>query len=206
MNTELILNDDIDILNASSPTKDITISVKDVMTTLNLVSESYNVENISDISTSMFNTMLLNVGCRLIKPSRLYYTIRNDRKFIDYKSLVNLSNIYVYICFIYNKGISIRGFSNFLGISMMHSTSEYDNLDNCLTKISVFLKKCDNELQMNNARDSKQAILQLAYNNYVHAWNGDIKANEIKSSYKSLDDIRRERLEASPKTSADGVQ
>lgn len=206
MNTELTLNDDIDILNVSSPTKDITISVKDVITTLNLVSESYNVENIYDISTSMFNTMLLNVGCRLIKPSRLYYTLINGKRNVDYISIVNLSNIYVYICYLYNKGISLSGFSNFLGISMISNINDYNNLDNCLTRVSNFLKKCDNELQMNNARDSKQAILQLAYNNYVHAWNGDIKANEIKSSFKSLDDIRRERLEASPKMSADGAQ
>ena len=85
--------------------------------------------------------------------------------------------------------------------SFKDMVSSYDNLENCLTKLVSFLKKSDNDLQMANARDSKQSILQLAYNNYVHAWNGDIKANEIKSSYKSLDDIRRERLQMS----ADGV-
>ena len=71
-----------------------------------------------------------------------------------------------------------------------------DNLENCLTKVADFLKKADNELQLSNARDSKQAILQLAYNNFVHGWNGTIQSNTIKSSYKTLEDIKRERLES----------
>ena len=184
-----------------SPNNDTSVSLNDIMTSINLVAESMNIEDINEISTAKFNVLLLNVGMRLINPSRLYYIKYNNKRHCDYNTLNILSKVYVYICFIYNKGISLRGFSNFLGISLLDDNSSYDNLENCLTKLVSFLKKSDNDLQMANARDSKQSILQLAYNNYVHAWNGDIKANEIKSSYKSLDDIRRERLQMS----ADGV-
>lgn len=196
MNTVLQDIEDDNILNAISPNKDITVSIKDVINTLDMVSESYNIEDMYECSTAKFNTMLYNVGCRLIKPSRLYYILYNNKVRVDYNCIMSLANMYVYICYLYNKGISLRGFSNFLGLSMMHNTKDYDNLENCLTKVADFLKKADNELQLSNARDSKQAILQLAYNNFVHGWNGTIQSNTIKSSYKTLEDIKRERLES----------
>jgi len=79
-----------------------------------------------------------------------------------------------------------------LGINYINNSDIY-GLDEALSQIAVRINKSDNELQQMNARDSHQAILNIAYNNYRHAWNGDIRANEIKSSIKTLDDIRRER-------------
>ena len=59
------------------------------------------------------------------------------------------------------------------------------------------MTELDNECQKSKARDSKQPILQLAYNNYVHGWNGEIKRKEITSTIKTLDDIKNARLEMS---------
>lgn len=59
------------------------------------------------------------------------------------------------------------------------------------------IDKADNMLQLAKARDSKQSILNLAYNNYKHNWSGNIRENEIKSTTKTLEDIKRERLEKS---------
>ena len=197
---------DDDIFTVVSPNKDVVITLNEILDKLDIIAKSNNIEDINEISTARFNTLLLNIGMLLIKPSRIYLNNHNGKSCSDYNIITILANVYVYICFIYNKGISLRGFSNFLGIGMIQTTNSIENMDNCLTKIQNFLKKSDNALQMSNARDSKQAILQLAYNNYVHGWNGDIKSNEIKASYKSLDDIRRDRLAMSDNVSADGVQ
>ena len=95
---------------------------------------------------------------------------------------------------------SISGFLNFCGIDINYfnkgnNTPELS--DNLRARIAEKLKLQDSELQKANARDSKQAVLNLAYNNYVHGWSGEIKRTEVSSVVKSLDDIKRERLEMS---------
>lgn len=207
MNENLTTIDESEVFTVVSPNKDITITVNDITEMLNNIAKVENIESLYDISTSRFNTLLLLIGKRLIRPSRLYYTSYNGKNRVDYNTIKTIANIYVYICYVYNKGISLSGFSNLLGVITVLDTSlSWENMDSSLSKIQSFLKKADNELQMSNARDSKQAILQLSYNNYVHGWNGDIRSNEIKASAKSLDDIRRERLAMSDNLSADDGQ
>ena len=175
----------------------ITITSDDIIERLKQEASTHNLlddEAILGCSTSLFNIILMNVGKSLIKPSRVCFYNKNGRDCTNIDTINKLCDMYIYICYIYNKGLSLSAFKMFLGLGISYNnTSNIYMLDETLSQISNRINKSDNELQQMNARDSHQAILNIAYNNYRHAWNGDIRANEIKSSIKTLDDIRRDR-------------
>jgi len=189
-------NNDDDLILVSNDCN-ITITSNDIIERLKQEASSHNLlddEAILGCATSLFNIILMNVGKTLIKPSRVYFYNKNGRTSTNIDVINKLCDIYIYICYIYNKGLSLSAFKMFLGLGINYiNNSDIYGLDEALSQIAVRINKSDNELQQMNARDSHQAILNIAYNNYRHAWNGDIRANEIKSSIKTLDDIRRER-------------
>ena len=186
-----------DTMVITSPRHDITISLDEIVSNLNTIASGRGVESLYDCPTNLFNTMLYEVGCRFIKGSKIYYSIVNNKSVIDYNVIKSIVSIYIYICFIYDKGISMRGFTDLLGLNTLMHPDDYEAIRAYLPQISEALKKADNDLQMARARDSKQAILQLAYNNYVHGWTGSIQSQTIKSTAKTLDDLKRERVEMS---------
>ena len=115
-----------------------------------------------------------------------------------------LSDIYINLSFIYDKRICIEYFMYFIGVQGSYinyvNQREYEN-NNMLNNMRPILRKklldADNALQLSKARDSNQSIMNLAYNNYQHNWSGQIKENEVQTVVKTLDDIKRERLEKS---------
>lgn len=115
-----------------------------------------------------------------------------------------LSDIYINLSFIYDKRICLEYFLSFIGASgcyMQYETVRLYENDPVLSNLFPLLRKkmadADNALQLAKARDSKQSIMNLAYNNYAHNWSGQIKENEVQTVVKTLDDIKRERLEKS---------
>lgn len=189
-----------------------SITKQDIYNALENSAINNGYENLNDISdtskcsSSKFNVMLKDIG-NIFKSTK---ALINTKDNLNYKSacvweydknkLLYLVNIYSDICFNFNKRCCISGFLNFCGITdnfIRYNEKEPLLSDNLRDKIVKRLAENDDEQQKNNARDSKQAILNLAYNNYVHGWNGEIKRNEINGALKSLDDIKRERLEMS---------
>lgn len=184
-----------DTMVITSPRHDITISLDEIVSNLNMIASGRGIESLYDCPTNLFNTMLYEVGTRLLRGSKIYYSIVNDKMVIDYNVLKLIVNIYIYICFMFDKGISMRGFTDLLGLNTLMHPTEFETMRAYLPQVAETLKKADNDLQMARARDSKQAILQLAYNNYVHGWTGSIQSQTIKSTAKTLDDLKRERVE-----------
>lgn len=195
--SDLIPNDD-NIVIVSDKNKD-GISTNEIISRLQMEASLKNLgddDAILGASTSLFNVILYSVGKNLIRPSMLYYYTQNGHNTVNVDALNKLCDVYIYICYIYNKGISLIGFRMFLGLGITsYIGSSIYGIEESLSQLIGKLNKSDNELQLMNARDSKQAILNIAYNNYKHAWNGDIRANEVKATAKTLEDIRRERVE-----------
>ena len=96
----------------------------------------------------------------------------------------------------YDKMLSLNGFLMFAGLGMFYGC-DYEKTPEITSELksvrAQWLKKIDDADAMRTqerAADSKQPILNIAYANFRHGWNGTIKANEIKTAVKTLADIR----------------
>lgn len=158
-------------------------------------------DGLCECSTSKYNNILMYVG-KLFKDTKALHNTSQGLPYnITYLNI--LLDMYIYLCFEYNKGLDYIGLYNFIGLSQfVYNESNINGYNSdALNKWLVYARKriddADDILQHNNARDSKQAILQLAYNNHRHNWAGEIRSNEMRSACKTLEDIKRERLEMS---------
>jgi len=187
-----------------------TITKTDIYGVLELSAINHGFDNLQDLkdnkkcSSMNFNIILQDIGTFFKSCRALVVTSPRDGVTWEYDKtkLLILTDIYINICYEYNKMCSIDGFLYFCGIgnsSYFNYQEKSVNLsDNLRAQIAERLREKDNLIQKMRARDSEQPILQLAYNNYEHGWNGEIKRNEIKSTIKTLDDIKNERLTMSP--------
>ena len=96
----------------------------------------------------------------------------------------------------YDKMLSLNGFLMFAGLGMFYGC-DYERLDKVRPELkpvrAQWLKKindADADRTEKRAADSKQPIMNIAYANYKHGWNGVIKSNEIRTTVKTLADIR----------------
>lgn len=168
---------------------DIVAKIKECAEGLGLDPDSLGDNQV--INSSVFNGVLLSyVGTNLIKPSKILYDANNRIKY-DRDKVLKISDVYIYLCNIYNKMICFSGFCNMIGYD--ERNGDAGSLRN-FSKLFEKLNAEDNLLMQSRARDSNQPILQLAYNNYRHNWNGQIKENAIKAEVKSLREIRQNRL------------
>ena len=91
--------------------------------------------------------------------------------------------------------LSVYGLGCFIGIDLsdQNYTALYysDELKRWTAEKAKNIEILDARRIEARATDSKQPILNIAYANYRHGWNGTIKANEIKSTVKTLADIRQ---------------
>lgn len=160
-------------------------------------------------SSFLFGEICLNVGKMLNDRRALWNTEHTKLNGLNKNNILLLSNIYIYLSTLYDKRICLEYFQNFMGCNGWYLTDDlrraYNN-DSVLNALKTQLLKkfdeADNTLQLSKARDSKQSILNLAYNNYRHNWSGQIQEQKLTSTVKTLEDIKRERLEKS----ADRVQ
>lgn len=211
MDTIKDINTDSDVLITYNNGADI-ITTQDIYNALRETAFKYGYENIDDISdnkkcsSARFCVMLKDIGNIFKSTKALITTTPGDIsgagiwEYDKYK-LLSLINIYGDICYIYNKRCSISGFLNFCGIGNTNYLTYREKQpllsENLRARIAERLNEKDDEHQKDRARDSEQPILQLAYNNYVHGWNGEIRRKEITSTIKTLDDIKNARLELS---------
>lgn len=153
--------------------------------------------DLNDCNSTQFSVCLYGIGKLFNDTKALYNNLAVDKEL-----LLQLSDVYIYLCSVYNKRICMLHYLHMLNLNdkyiytIHYRHSDYDiSLNNSLNSISEYLIKkfdeADNILQMNNARDSKVPIMNIAYNNYKHNWSGTIKSNEINTTAKSLADIKR---------------
>ena len=153
-------------------------------------------DDLKDVRTAVFNQILFDVGRGFFKPLKVFKLNNDIHNRYDTDKLNILLNIYIDLCLEYDKMLSIAGFVRFAGLGAGYG-SDYANdpsISDELKAVRPFwLKKiesADADRIQERATDSKQPILNIAYANYRHGWNGTIKANEIKSTVKTLTDIR----------------
>lgn len=157
--------------------------------------------DLSDARTGVFDNILADVGTGFIKRLDILRRADGYKNAYDTNKLNILLKLYIYLCFEYDKCITLIGYYSLCGIGI-HYLYDMSGLNNSeLNAFSSYARKtlddADNIRMQRRASDSKQALLNMAYANYRHNWNGQIKQNEIRTTVKTLDDIKRERLETS---------
>lgn len=155
-------------------------------------------DGLTDCPTAKFENILRAIG-KLFNDTRALREPLYNKYNISKLDMV--LSIYIYLCMEYNKGINLSGLYNTIGCGdrlFINPDSKFNNNTDGLNAWSEYarqkLDEADDILQHTNARDSRQAILQLAYNNHRHNWSGEIKSNETRATLKTLEDIRRDRL------------
>lgn len=156
------------------------------------------IDGLTDCPTAKFENILRAIGKMFNDTRALREPLYNK---FNISKLDIVLNIYIYLCMEFNKGINLSGLYSLIGCNerlFINPNSIYNYHDDGLNEWSCYarekLDEADDILQHTNARDSRQAILQLAYNNHRHNWSGVIKSNETRATLKTLDDIRRDRL------------
>lgn len=205
MDNEIIIDNIADNEPLFTYGDNITITTRDIYNTLNNVAIDYGLNGLTDlkdrekVSSAMFNNIILkSVGKRLFKQTKALKCSDNLNKY-DRDKLIILSYIYINICNIFDIMCTYDGFESLIGCgdNFLQQFENNDTLNAIKPLLTKTFTKVDNDIQKSKARDSKQAILNLAYNNYNHGWNGEIKQNEIKATAKTLEDIRQERMKIS---------
>lgn len=191
------------------------ITRRDVYNVLEQSAINHGLENglkdlAKECSSSKFSVILKDVGNLFKSTKALIITSASPDSYIynnnitweyDKFKLFELVPLYIDICYEYDKRVSLDGFLRFCGIGgvnyFCYKEKSVELSENLRARLAEVLTKSDDENQKNKARDSQQPILQLAYNNYVHGWSGEIERKEITSTVKTLDDIKKSRLELS---------
>ena len=176
------------------------ITENDIMNEIQKAAYNHGIddlENLKDVRTAVFNAILFDVGRGFFKPLN---ALKNDADISHHGYDINKLNIildlYIYLAMYYDKMLSLNGFLMFAGLGMFYGC-DYERLDKVRPELkpvrAQWLKKindADADRTEKRAADSKQPIMNIAYANYKHGWNGVIKSNEIRTTVKTLADIR----------------
>lgn len=111
---------------------------------------------------------------------------------IDYINLI--CDYYIYICYMYNKEISIVGFTKLTGIddNTIYAWGKQDNRSG--TSASEIYKKLSKEREeslTNKLVDSKQAVAQIAILNKYYGWSLPGVTKENTKTIKTAADLPR---------------
>ena len=153
-------------------------------------------DDLKDVRTAVFNQILFDVGRGFFKPLNVFKLYNDNYNRYDINKLNILLDLYIYIAMYYDKMLSINGFLMFAGLGAFYGC-DYENRPEITSELksirAQWLKKindADAVRTEERAADSKNPVMNISYANYRHGWNGTIKANEIKSTVKTLTDIR----------------
>ena len=175
-----------------------SITVNDIYKQIELYAFNHNIDGLNglnDCKTGVFNNILSDVADNFFKPLKILKVTNCINNKYDINKLNIIYNIYTDLCIEYDKMLSVYGLGCFIGIDLsdQNYTALYysDELKRWTAEKAKNIEILDARRIEARATDSKQPILNIAYANYRHGWNGTIKANEIKSTVKTLADIRQ---------------
>ena len=173
------------------------MTVDEIYKQIELFAYNHNVDGLNglnDCKTGVFNNILADVCDNVFKPLKLLKVTNCINNKYDINKLDIIYNIYIDLCIEYDKMLSVYGLGRFIGVDLSdpNYTAQYfsDELKQWTLEKAKNIEILDARRIEARATDSKQPILNIAYANYRHGWNGTIKANEIKSTVKTLTDIR----------------
>ena len=185
----------------------IEVFENDIQMYISLFCEEYNINDIREISQSVYNAMLKYVynhcfkGTDKLKSKALYKTseyIKSNYNAYNIDLCYQLCEYYIFISQLYEKEISIVGFSNLSGIeeNTIYSWGKEDQ------RKTLSSKSCDIYKKLNKGRENSLSdklssgkgnpVGVLAILNHFYNWAGVGNMEERKPQQITLADVRKD--------------
>lgn len=166
-------------------TEQIEVFENDIELYLKMYCEQYEIDDIKAASQSVWNGALRYIQKHVFNNRDIFKSktnISNDNSIMDstynaynYDLVDNICNIYIDLCFIYDKEISIMGFSNLTGINNILIQEWGNNTKKLSSKsFEIYQKLCtfrEESLSDKLATGNKNPVGILAILNRHYAWN-----------------------------------
>jgi hypothetical protein len=175
----------------------IEVFENDIDMYIKLFCQDQDIKDLRAMPQSVWNGCLMFVrknvfpkGSNRLKDNNVYNINNNDihSNFNKYNyDLVNdITDIYIYYCTVYDKEISLMGFSNLTGIAM-DTLEQWKESGSSSSLIYKKIIQCREESLSNKlATGNKNPVGILAILNRHYAWNLPGVSREIDSSKKAL--------------------
>lgn len=185
----------------------IEVYESDIDLYIKLFCEENNISCINDISQSVYNAMLRYVykhcfmGTDKLKSKRLYSTsdrIKSNYNAYDIDICYSLCDHYIYLCQLYDKEISIVGYSTLTGIEQntIYSWGKEDQRKTLSSKSCDIYKKLvsmrENSLSDKLSSGKGNPVGILAILNHCYNWAGVGNMEERKPQQITLADVRKD--------------
>ena len=184
---------------------DIEVYETEIDMYIKLFCEENNISCINDISQSVYNAMLRYVykhcfrGTDKLKSKRLYATsdrIKSNYNAYDIDICDSICDHYIYLCQLYDKEISIVGYSNLTGIDnetvLVWGSGDRKTLSS--KSIGIYQKLVsgrENSLSDKLSSGKGNPVGILAILNHCYNWAGVGNMEERKPQQISLSDVRQ---------------
>lgn len=152
--------------------------------------EKYNISDMEKESQNRFNAAMIYIGKKLFKGTDLLKNNPNINNKYNINKLMYVLNIYIELCYIYSKEISISGYSKLTSID--YSTIELWN-DPSSDGFNIYKKLIDENEKSNSdlLSTNPRTLGIIARLNRVHSWNLPGVSKEV--SNKQL--VARENIQ-----------
>lgn len=172
---------------------------------LNEYCEKYNIEDLKKETQNTFTGCLMYMYKKCIRNNISFKDIPNMYNRYKLEKLEDILNIYINICNIYSKEISINGFSKFTGIN--RDTIERWGADSSCECFDIW-KKLKEENEQSNSdllTTLRNPVGVIARLNHHHGWNMPGVTKEISKKEKltlqdTLKDFEQFKIEQNCQT------
>lgn len=184
----------------------IDVYENDIDLYIKLFCEENNIDDINSISQSVFNAMLRYIykhcfkGTDKLKSKRLYNTsdrIKSNYNAYDIDICDGICDHYIYLCQLYDKEISLVGFSNLTGIDnetvLVWGSGDRKTLSP--KSIGIYQKLVsgrENSLSDKLSSGKGNPVGVLAILNHFYNWAGVGNMEERKPTATTLADVRKQ--------------
>lgn len=126
----------------------IEVFENDIDLCLRLFQEEQKIDDMKTISQSVWNGFLMYTYRKLFKGTRKLFDPNNSHNAYNYLLLDNICNYYIYLCTIYDKEISITGFSYLTGVDSetINNWSYNNNIYNADNTDNIIIKNTDGSI------------------------------------------------------------
>lgn len=191
----------------------IEVFENDIDLYLHMFQEEQNIEDLRTVPQSVWNGALKYIYRNVFKPhpevlkQHSNYNVSNNNiptncNMYNYSIVSDIADYYIYLCQIYNKEISIIGFSNLTGIDN-ETINIWGNDNNKLSSLSfgIYKKLCTmrEESLSNKLADGKQnPVGVIAILNRQYGWASPYTSDSNRQKQSlSLEDIKGKLAELS---------
>jgi len=176
----------------------------DIELYIKLFCEEQNIESMKTESQSIWNGCLIYIYNHVFKNNKDLLRDKkiNNYNMYDFELINNICDTYIYYCLLYDKEVSIIGFSRLLGINpdTIHEWKKPDNAKNATSQRSDIWKKLTESRQeslSNKLLTGKNPVGVIAILNHFYGWNSPYANN---SNVNNTTRISRDEMQQLPKT------